>query len=76
MKRPFGRLLHLFLVPECDFSLGYQSADDVANDLEPERKPVTAFSSKVDEMEKKGIEERNGSCSRSRRVPKFFPREQ
>ena len=75
MKRPFGRLLHLFLVPECDFNLGYQSADDVANDLEPERKPVTAFSSEVDEMEK-GIEERNGSGSRSRRVPKFFLREQ
>jgi len=72
LKRPFGRLLHLFLVPECDFNLGYQSADDVANDLEPERKPVAAFSSEVVKMEKKGIEERNGSGCRCR-VPKFFP---
>jgi len=55
LKSPFGRLLHLFFVPECDFNLGYQSADEVANDLEPERKPATAFSRKVAEVEERSI---------------------
>jgi len=58
LKSPFGRLLHLFLVPECDFNLGYQRADEVANDLEPERKPTTAFSREVAEVEEKSIKER------------------
>ena len=62
LKSPFGRLLHLFFVPECDFNLGYQSADEVANDLEPERKPATAFSRKVAEVEVRSIGERSGSC--------------
>lgn len=62
LKSPFGRLLHLFLVPECDFNLGYQSAEEVANDLEPERKPATAFSREVAEVEEKNMKERNGSC--------------
>jgi hypothetical protein len=68
LKSPFGRLLHLFLVPECDFNLGYQSADEVINDLEPERKPTTAFSMEV--VEVKNMGERNGSrCQApSRRV--------
>jgi len=62
LKSPFGRLLHLFLVPECDFNFGYQSADDVVNDRELERKPATAFSRKVAEVEVRSIGERNGSC--------------
>ena len=61
LKSPFGRLLHLFLVPECDFNLGYQSEEEVANDLEPDRKPITAFSRVVAEVEE-NIGERNGSC--------------
>lgn len=64
LKSPFGRLLHLFLVPECDFNFGYQSADEVANDLEPERKPITAFSREVEE----NIEERNAGCCSCRDV--------
>ena len=61
LKSPFGRLLHLFLLPECDFNLGYQSADDVVKDLEPERKPATALNREVAEVEEKNIENRNGS---------------
>ena len=63
LKSPFGRLLHLFLVPECDFNLGYQSVDEVVNDLEAERKPATAFSRKVAEVEVRSIGERNGSAT-------------
>ena len=63
LKSPFGRLLHLFLVPECDFNLGYQSADEVVNDLEAERSPATAFSRKVAEVEVRSIGERNGSAT-------------
>lgn len=62
LKSPFGRLLHLFLVPECDFSLGYQRADEVANDLEPERKPATALSREVAEVGR-NMKERNGNRS-------------
>ena len=63
LKSPLERLLHLFLVPECDFNLGYQSAEEVAKDLEPERKPAAAFSSEVIEVEKNiEIEKRNGCC--------------
>lgn len=73
LKRPFGRLLHLFLVPECDFSLGYHSAEEVANDRDPERRPTTAFS-RVAEVEK-SIECRAGAaaawCRDSRAVLKF-----
>jgi hypothetical protein len=61
LKSPFGRLLHLFLLPECDFNLGYQSADDVVSDLEPERKPATALNREVAEVEEKSIGDRNGS---------------
>lgn len=61
LKSPLERLLHLFLVPECDFNLGYQSAEEVANDLEP--KPAAAFSSEVIEVEKSiETEKRNGCC--------------
>ena len=62
LKSPFGRLLHLFLVPECDFNLGYQRADEVVNALELERRPATAFSRKVAEVDVRSIGERNGSC--------------
>ena len=55
LKSPFGRLLHLFLVPECDFNLGYQSADEVVNDFEPERNPTTALSREVAEVEEKNM---------------------
>ena len=51
LKSPFGRLLHLFFVPECDFNLGYHSADEVANVLEPDRKPIAALSMAVIELE-------------------------
>ena len=61
LKSPFGRLLHLFLLPECDFNLGYQNADDVVKDLEPERKPATALNREVAEVEEKNIGNRNGS---------------
>jgi hypothetical protein len=32
LKSPFGRLLHLFLVPEWDLSLGYCSSAEVVNE--------------------------------------------
>ena len=67
LKSPFGRLLHLFLVPECDFNLGYQSADEVANNLGPERRPPAAFNREVVEVREKSIEEpaeRNEGYSR------------
>lgn len=68
LKSPFGRLLHLFLVPECDFSLGYHSAEEVANDRDPERRPTTAFSREVAEVEK-SIEYRTG-LARCRDAPR------
>jgi hypothetical protein len=70
LKSPFGRLLHLFFVPECDFNLGYQSTDEVENDLEPERKPITAFNRVVAEVEE-NIEGRNGSGCLPGRVFRF-----
>lgn len=44
LRNLFGRFLHRFSGPKCGFNLGYQSADEVADGREPERKPATAFS--------------------------------